>query len=135
MVHWQGPYQVVEVVNTTTLHIQNVGGGKIVPVSWRKCKRLGGPELTLTDAMRQSALHDLQRFLVEEILAWRTRAGQVELRVKWRGYDVADNTWEPLATLHADVPYLVGKYVSSVARAPLTRAHNKCLADEAGAEP
>ena len=33
MVYWQGPYQVMEVVNTTTLHIQNVGGGKIVPVS------------------------------------------------------------------------------------------------------
>ena len=90
-----------------------------------------------TSRLAQSALHDLQRFLVEEILAWRTRAGQIELRVKWRGYDVCDNdnTWEPIATLHADVPYLVSKYVESVARAPLTRAHTKCLADEADAEP
>jgi len=82
MVLWQGPYQVVDVEGTTTLLVQNVGGGKTFPVSWRKAKRLAGPELRITDAKKQAALHDLQKFLVEEFLDWRMKRGKAQLKVK-----------------------------------------------------
>ena len=113
MVLWQGPYQITKVEGNTTLYVQNIGGGKIVPVSWRKTKRLAGPELQLTDAVAKTALHDLQKFLVEEFLDWEaSRNGDAKLHVKWRGY--VETTWEPLANLHADVPYLVSKYVTGI---------------------
>ena len=124
MVFWQGPYQVVDVLSTTTLNVQNIGGGKVVPVSWRKCKRLGGPELAVGDAVKTAALHDLQKFLIEEFRAWKKVKGNIKLQVKWRGYD--ELTWEPLANLFEDVPYLVRKYVETVDRAALTAAYKAC---------
>ena len=127
MVHWQGPYQVTEVVGTTTLHVQNVVGGKTVPVSWHKCIRLGGPELTITKAMAKSALHDLQKFLVEEFLGHKVRRGKVTVHVKWRGYDLDESTWEPIANLYADVPVLLKKYVDSQRDTRLTRAYQRCV--------
>ena len=124
MVLWQGPYQVVDVVSPTTLNVQNVGGGKVVPVSWRKCKRLGGPELKVSDAVKTAAIHDLQKFLVEDLLAWKGKKGAVKLQVKWRGYE--EVTWEPLENLYEDVPYLVRKYVEGVNSAALTAALKAC---------
>ena len=97
-----------------------------VPVSWRKCKRLGGPELHVSEALRKSALHDLQKFLVEEFLGWRIVRGQAQLHVKWRGYQ--ETTWQSLKALHEDVPFLVRKYVESLAKARLTRAYDRIVA-------
>ena len=85
----------MDVEGTTTLLVQNVGGGKTFPISWRKAKRLAGPELRITDAKKQAALHDLQKFLVEEFLGWRMKRGEAQLKVRWRGYN--ETTWEPLA--------------------------------------
>ena len=119
--------QVHEVVDTTTLHVQNVGGGKTVPVSWRKCKRLGGPELNITEATRKSALHDLQKFLVESFLGWKVKRGKAKLHVKWRGYGLDETTWEPMVNMHEDVPVLLKKYVEEHHKAQLTRAYTKCV--------
>ena len=119
---------MTKVEDNTTLYVQNIGGGKVVPISWRKAKRLAGPELQLSDAVTKSALHDLQKFLVEEFLYWRVSPkGDAKLHVKWRGY--AETTWEPLANLYADVPYLVTKYVKEIDNARLTRAYDKVVCD------
>ena len=98
----------------------------MVPVSWRKCKRLGGPELHVSDALKKAALHDLQKFLVEEFQSWRVVRGQAQLRVKWRGYE--QPTWQSLAALNEDVPYLVNKYVEAQGKARLTRAYARVVA-------
>ncbi|KAI6242040.1 Blast:Chromobox protein-like protein 1 [Aphelenchoides fujianensis] len=36
------------------------------------------------------------QFVVEKIMGKRTnKAGQIEYRIKWKGYDHSDNSWEP----------------------------------------
>ena len=37
-------------------------------VSWRRVFRIAGPEVTVTQAVQDSALHDLQRFKVESFV-------------------------------------------------------------------
>jgi hypothetical protein len=42
----------------------------------------------------------IDEYEVEEILRKRVRNGMTEYLVKWKGYNDADNTWEPTGNLH-----------------------------------
>ena len=77
----------------------------------------------MSKAVKVSALHGLQRFLVEEFLGWRIVRDQTQVHVKWRGYE--ETTCQTLKALHEDVPYLVNKYVEAQDSARLTRAYER----------
>jgi transposase InsO family protein len=47
---------------------------------------------------------------VEEIMDKRVRKGRTEYRVRWKGYDSSDDTWEPTGNLNC--PELVRRYNS-----------------------
>jgi hypothetical protein len=44
-----------------------------------------------------SSLHEVRR-----VIARRKQRGKVEYRVRWRGFDPRDDTWEPLGNLYTD---------------------------------
>ena len=48
--------------------------------------------------------------------------GKVVLKVRWRGFDADEDTWEPMEQLDEDVEVLVGQYVEQVDNADLTQA-------------
>ena len=39
-------------------------------------------------------------YVAGQVLKHRRHHGQLQFRVRWRGYDEADDTWEPLDNLH-----------------------------------
>ncbi len=47
-----------------------------------------------------------QEFEVEQILAMRLNRNKPEFLVKWKGYSVAESTWEPESNL-ANAPRLL----------------------------
>ena len=77
--------------------------------------------------MIASALHDRQRFEVEELVDWLMDNGEVELLVHWKHHTIEERTWEPLMQLCEDVPRIVEAYVHSVDDAALTQAHQDCM--------
>ena len=87
-------------------------------------RRIAGPGLFVSQAVQNSALHDLQRFLVESIDDWGyDEDGEtVKVLVRWQGYDESERTWEPLQQVHEDVAVITQKYVSSVNDPGLTAA-------------
>ena len=54
-----------------------------------------GVEVALPSALQQPT----DEFVVESILAKRTRQGKLEYRVRWLGYGEDDDTWEPKGNL------------------------------------
>ena len=48
--------------------------------------------------------------------------GSVVFKVRWRGFDDNEDTWEPMAQLDEDVEVLVGKYVEDIDNPDLTQA-------------
>jgi len=44
----------------------------------------------------------------------RERQGQVELEVKWRGFDKAENDWISLDILQEDVPDMLAEHLDDV---------------------
>ena len=50
--------------------VRLVGQGDVVKVSWRRVFQIAGPDMTIIQAVQDSALHDLQRFKVESFEDW-----------------------------------------------------------------
>ena len=94
-------------------------------VHWKKMRRIAGPGLFVSQAVQNSALHDLQRFLVESIDDWTYEEDGSGVRVLirwWQGYDESERTWEPLQQVYEDVAVITQKYVDTVNDPGLTAA-------------
>ena len=98
------------------------------PILWKQMRRLAGPDLEVTEELKLSVMHDVQRFVVEAFEDWSINTDdEIDLLVRWRGHDDDERTWEPLEQLMDDVPVLVAKYVRAHDDEPdLVRVYNKC---------
>ena len=68
---WQGPHEVVRVAEPPAIfEVRLVGTTTPKLVHWQKMRLIAGPGLFVSQAVQNSALHDLQRFLVESIDDW-----------------------------------------------------------------
>ena len=56
-----------------------------------------------------------EEYEVEAIVGKRVKRGIVQYRVKWRGYDVSENTWEPVSNLRNCVD-LIREYERAIER-------------------
>jgi len=125
MVKWQGPYECMGLAegDPDKVLVRLVGQDDVAKVSWRRVYRIAGPTMPITQAVQDSALHDLQKFKVESFQDWGFGDdGAVVLKVRWRGFGADEDTWEPMAQLDEDVEVMVGQYVEGVGNADLTQA-------------
>jgi Chromo (CHRromatin Organisation MOdifier) domain len=73
-------------------------------------------ELNVTVDPAQAAEHnDHQLYVVSKILDARYNEQEMfhELLVAWRGFPVAEATWEPYSVMAVDVPDMVEKFMES----------------------
>ena len=54
-------------------------------------------------------MSDEEEYVVEKIVGCRTKKGRVEYRIRWKGYDESDDTWEPAENLQK-VQKLIREY-------------------------
>ena len=132
MVRWQGPYEVMSTTEAPTIfEVRLVGTEVTSRVHWQKMIRIAGPGLFVSQAVQNTALHDLQRFLVQSIDQWRLKDdGTVELLIRWQGYDESERTWEPLAQVYEYVEVITQKYVHETDHPTLTQALDQVIDDE-----
>ena len=92
-------------------------------------RRLAGPDLQMSEETKLSALHDVQRFVIDAFVEWSINTdNEVDVLVRWRGHDDEDEqTWEPLEQLVADVPKMIEAYVKADGHHQLVNAHRKCV--------
>ena len=69
----------------------------------------------MTEDLTDQVAHDTWSTYVDSFSAIRlVDGGSYELKVNWLGLD--DSTWEPLETMHGDVPEKVIAYLTRIAR-------------------
>lgn len=56
-------------------------------------------------------LKDIYYIVMERILNWRRRDGEIEFLIKWQGYANKHNTWELLENLNAEARELAMQVV------------------------
>ena len=55
-----------------------------------------------------------RKWIVEKIVDHKPKRGKIrQLKVKWKGYDSKDNTWEPIDKMRDYIPIVVGNYLKS----------------------
>ena len=72
MVKYQGPYDCMGLVDgdPDKVQVRLVGQDDVVRVTWRRVFHIAGPDMTITQPVQDSALHDLQKFKVESFEDW-----------------------------------------------------------------
>ena len=131
MVKWQGPYEVTGAAEAPTIFRVRLVGTEVEKlVHWQKMIRIAGPGIFISQTVQNSALHDLQRFLVQSIDQWSLEDdGKVKLLIRWQGYDESERTWEPLAQVYEDVKFITQKYVDETNNPILTQALEDVIRD------
>ena len=73
--------------------------------------------------LEEAAVRDFPDNFVKRLLAIRRNPGThaMELRVRWLGFDVAGDTWEPVASLMASCPDKVEAFLRDDGGAEATR--------------
>jgi hypothetical protein len=81
-------------------------------------------KLDITEEIKAQFAHDNFSYEVKNFIGARVNpeTGRIQLLVEWKGFTSADNSWEDLETLYADVPVLVAKY----SRQLKSENHNLC---------
>ena len=127
---WNGPYEVMDALTPFTRDVRIIGsedGGTTVHVN--RITRFSGAELEKRVDLIKSAQHDAAQFEVERVLDVRVREGDVQLLIRWLGFNPEDDSWEPAGNLFEFVPRVV---LDALQRSNLPEA--KLLADQLSAD-
>ena len=81
-------------------------------VHWSRIKLFGDSSFDVTEKLIRTAVNDCQKFDVQSFQGWRLNDDdEVQLKVRWEGFQPQDDTWEDLDQLYNDVPVLVTNYL------------------------
>jgi Integrase core domain/Chromo (CHRromatin Organisation MOdifier) domain len=108
VVLWQGPYRAVRFENEQVLEVEHLLSGKRKTVHCTRIKFYHDASLGVTEELKSHLQYqDSTLFVIEQLLEFREVRGQVQVLVKWMGFDEGENTWEPVTTILEDAPDLL----------------------------
>jgi Chromo (CHRromatin Organisation MOdifier) domain len=122
---WQGPYRAVRLENEQVLEVEHLLSGKRKTVHCTRIKFYHDASLGVTEELKSHLQYqDSTLFVIEQLLELREVRGQVQVLVKWMGFDEGENTWEPVTTILEDAPDLLREFleITSSALASNVRA-------------
>jgi hypothetical protein len=68
--------------------------------------------LSITEELKNHLQYqDSSLFVVEQLLGVRVVHGQIQVLIKWMGFDEAENTWEAVTTILEDAPDLLRDFL------------------------
>ncbi|XP_069615942.1 uncharacterized protein [Ranitomeya imitator] len=118
-----GPYKISGIVSPVACRLKLPNSLKIHPVFHVSLLKPAVPNSFpgRTSAPPDPVLIDGQEeFVVEKILDSRIHRGRLQYLVKWQGYSVEENSWEPLENIHA--PHLIRLFHSRYPNKPDLRS-------------
>ena len=113
-VKWLGPYRVVATINDRVFEIEDICTGKLQTVHAQRMRFYADSRLAITEELKNQAAYDDQ-FFVDKMVDWReTDAGQLELKVRWLGFEAQNDTWETAEAMFKDVPAITKAYLQGL---------------------
>jgi hypothetical protein len=101
---WKGPFKIIEEINDKVYKVEDMITGNTKEVHVVRLKFYDDNHLDVK--IKEHLQYHNQAYEVSEILSERVNNGVKEVLVRWRGFEEAESTWEPLESILADVPDL-----------------------------
>jgi len=112
---WKGPHRVVECRSDYIFLIEDLLSSKKEEVHGRRLKFYRNKDFEVSEALKDHLSYQQNELLViERYDDIRRYHGDVELKVKWRGFSEDEQDWVSLSTLREDVPALVADFFEYV---------------------
>ncbi len=113
---WQGPSRVVSTRSDWVYVVESLVSGKKRDVHATRLQLYSDASLNVTTSLKRVAEYD-ETPLVSALVDHRRDATgkSFEFRVRWLGFEEAEDTWEPARNLAEDTPALVEAYVKASA--------------------
>ncbi|KAF0726139.1 hypothetical protein Ae201684P_020252 [Aphanomyces euteiches] len=105
---WFGPAEVVKVTSNWLYDVRNLITGDVREAHATKLKFYADCDLHIASDFMDHVAHNSEGYEVEDIVdaRYNSRAKSFEAKIKWRGLQDVQNSWEPADNIAEDVPVL-----------------------------
>eukprot|EP00924_Labyrinthula_sp_SR-Ha-C_P012828 maker-scaffold_12-snap-gene-0.53-mRNA-1 protein AED:0.63 eAED:0.70 QI:0/0/0/1/0/0/2/0/377 len=108
---WSGPVNVIELLSSNVYKVKLLNGETQI-VHGIRLYFYEPDGFVPDDALRKVFINNWGELEVQKFLEVRYSKGEYLVRVRWRGFEPIDDTWESLLTMYRDVKELVLKFLS-----------------------
>jgi hypothetical protein len=111
--HWRGPRRIIAVESEWVYHVQDLLTKAVTVVHSSRMKFYDDASLDVSEELLQHVAFQQSGYEVSSLRDVRRSISnsRFEVLVSWRGFDTAEDTWEPLSSLAADVPQLLHRFL------------------------
>jgi Integrase core domain/Chromo (CHRromatin Organisation MOdifier) domain len=111
---WRGPYRVLQALSDWVFNVEDLITGKCVDVHSSRLRFYHDASLTLDAELIEHIAHNEKGYPVECLLELKYSREDKRFMalVSWLGFPQEESTWEPLISLHEDVPEKVEAFLS-----------------------
>jgi hypothetical protein len=114
LVTWIGPYQIVG-ADKHSFRVKHLLTGHQADVHSSRLKFFAHSSYNVTEELREHIASQGVILAVDELLEhrWHQEKQEYELKVRWKGLEQIEDSWESLKGLHKDIPVLLQRYVTA----------------------
>ena len=113
---WKGPFEVIgtacESKGTLVYNVRKLGDTAILPVHASRLAHFASDKLNVTAELKDWA-QDGEYTIAKLVDFEEGDDEKLHLRVRWMGFEPADDTWEPIEQLIEDQPKMVLKFLKT----------------------
>lgn len=115
MFRWRGPYRITKVLSDFLFEVEDLRSASRSVVHGTRLKFFRNSDFNVSEeCTAQLKFQEEEYCVVSEFLDLRLKDGELQILVKWKGFDDEDPGWESLDVMRGDVPALVTDFVDEI---------------------
>jgi hypothetical protein len=132
--NWKGPYRVSRIDSDYVMEVQQLVEPFDTSVHHAsRLKFFSDASLDVTDDLLDHVAYGDEGFFVEDLLGARCNAeGKYEVRVKWKGLEDDESSWEPASQLYEDIAVVLRRWILKNADDGVVQAMREDLEETLG---
>lgn len=112
---WRGPFLVTKVLSDFLFEVEDLRSGDRKVVHGTRIKFFRNKEFNVTSDCEEQLVFQAEEYcVVDEIQDIRVQDGEVQVVVRWKGFQDEEPGWEDISVMKEDVPALVVDFLNEM---------------------